>query len=236
AADGGWTTLGPSATAFTGYAAPRAMSTDDIAAVVTAFGDAARRADAAGFDVVEVHAAHGYLLHEFLSPLANERTDSYGGSFENRIRIVVEVVDAVRATWPEEKPVLVRLSATDWVEGGWTPEESTRLAGVLAEHGVDLVDVSSGGLDPRQDILAGPGYQVPFATTVRAAGLPVGAVGEITDPGQAEKILSSGAADVVLLGRVALREPAWPQRAAAELGVARQDAPYPPQYSRGAWA
>ncbi|MDQ1104965.1 NADH:flavin oxidoreductase/NADH oxidase [Nocardioides zeae] len=232
---GGWTTLGPSASAYEGFAEPREMTTDEIAAVVTAFGDGARRAHEAGFDVVEVHAAHGYLLHQFLSPLANQRTDAYGGSFENRIRLVVEVVDAVRAAWPEEKPVLVRLSATDWVEGGWTPEESTRLAAVLAEHGVDLVDVSSGGLDARQEITAGPGYQVPFATQVRSAGLPVGAVGEITDPDQAEEILATGLADVVLLARVALREPAWPLRAAAELGVGRRSAPYPAQYTRGAW-
>lgn len=232
---GGWETKGPSAAAFEGYAEPAELSVDEIAAVVEAFADGARRSQAAGFDVVEVHAAHGYLLHQFLSPLSNLRTDSYGGSFENRVRIVLEVVDAVRAAWDEEKPLLVRISATDWVEGGWSVEESTELARLLGEHGVDLVDVSSGGNDTRQEIPVGPGYQVPLAAAVRTAGLPVGAVGLITEPAQAEEVIASGEADVVLLARAALREPAWPQRAAHELGVAWREAPYPEQYTRGAW-
>lgn len=236
AADGGWPASGPSAVAFQGYAEPHAMTTDEIAAVVEDFAAAARRADAAGFDVVELHGAHGYLLHEFLSPLANHRTDAYGGTFENRIRLLVEVVDAVRAAWPAEKPLLVRLSATDWVEGGWSADETVELSAVLREHGVDLVDVSTGGLDARQEIPVGPGYQVPFARDVRAkAGVATGAVGLITEPAQAQQILDDGDADVVLLARAALREPAWPLRAAHELGVAAKDAPYPVNYTRGAW-
>lgn len=234
--DGGWPTVGPSAVAFTGYATPSELSEAQIAGVVTAFADAARRADEAGFDVVEVHAAHGYLLHQFLSPLANRRTDAYGGSFENRTRLLLEVVDAVRAVWPAGKPVLVRISATDWVDGGWTLAESAELAGLLREHGVDLVDTSSGGLDPAQQIAVGPGYQVPFARDVRTkGGILTGAVGLITEPAQAQQILDEGSADVVLLARVALREPGWPLRAAHELGVPRNEAPYAKQYRRGAW-
>ncbi|GAA2851631.1 NADH:flavin oxidoreductase/NADH oxidase [Pseudonocardia halophobica] len=234
--DGGWTALAPSATAYQGYATPRALTADEIAETVQAFGAAARRADAAGFDVVEVHAAHGYLLHQFLSPLANLRTDSYGGSFENRIRILLEVVDAVRAALPDRKALLVRLSATDWVDGGWTAEETVELSARLAGRGVDLVDVSSGGLDARQDIPVGPGYQVPFARDVRAkAGIATGAVGLITEPAQAQAVLEEEDADVVLLARAALREPAWPLRAAHELGVPYSAAPYPAQYARGAW-
>jgi 2,4-dienoyl-CoA reductase-like NADH-dependent reductase (Old Yellow Enzyme family) len=234
--DGGWTAVAPSAVAYQGYATPRALTTDEIAETVQAFAAAARRADAAGFDVVEVHAAHGYLLHQFLSPLANLRTDDYGGSFENRIRLVLEVVDAVRAALPERKALLVRLSATDWVDGGWTAEETVELSARLAAHGVDLVDVSSGGLDARQDIPVGPGYQVPFARDVRTkAGIATGAVGLITDPGAAQAVLDEEAADVVLLARAALREPAWPLRAAHELGLPAADAPNPAQYARGAW-
>lgn len=234
--DGGWPTVGPSAVAFEGYATPAELTTRQIADLVAAFAEAARRADDAGFDVVEVHAAHGYLLHQFLSPLANHRTDAYGGSFENRIRLVLEVVDAVRAAWPAGKPLLVRISATDWVDGGWTVAEAAELGGLLREHGVDLVDTSSGGLDPDQQITVGPGYQVPFARDVRTkGGVATGAVGLITEPAQAQQILDEGSADVVLLARVALREPAWPLRAAHELGIARNEAPYPEQYRRGAW-
>lgn len=234
--DGGWPSVGPSAVAFGGYATPAALSAAQISELVTAFADATRRADDAGFDVVEVHAAHGYLLHQFLSPLANRRTDEYGGSFENRIRLLLAVVDAVRAAWPAGKPVLVRLSATDWVDGGWTLAESTDLAVRLREHGVDLVDTSSGGLDPAQQIEVGPGYQVPFARDLRTkGGIPTGAVGLITEPAQAQQVLDEGSADVVLLARAALREPAWPLRAAHELGVPRDETPYPKQYLRGAW-
>jgi 2,4-dienoyl-CoA reductase-like NADH-dependent reductase (Old Yellow Enzyme family) len=234
--EGGWPTVGPSAVAFTGYATPAELTDEQIAGIVTAFADGAVRADDAGFDVVEVHAAHGYLLHQFLSPLSNTRTDRYGGSFENRVRLVLEVVDAVRAGWPAGKPVLVRISATDWVEGGWTVAESAELGGLLREHGVDLVDTSSGGLDPAQQIAVGPGYQVSFARDVRTkGGIATGAVGLITEPAQAQQILDEGSADVVLLARVALREAAWPLRAAHELGLPRDEATYPPQYLRGAW-
>jgi 2,4-dienoyl-CoA reductase-like NADH-dependent reductase (Old Yellow Enzyme family) len=232
--DGGWETVAPSAVAFPGYATPRALSLEEVRELPARFADAARRADAAGFDAVEVHAAHGYLLHQFLSPLSNERDDEYGGSFENRTRLVVEVVDAVRAAWPDDKALVVRFSGTDWLDGGWTSAETARLSRELADHGVDLVDVSSGGLLPA-DIQVGPGYQVPLAREVRdGSGLPVGAVGLITDPQQAEEVLERGDADVVLLARAALREPGWPQRAAHELG----DPPaglYPPQYERGVW-
>jgi 2,4-dienoyl-CoA reductase-like NADH-dependent reductase (Old Yellow Enzyme family) len=234
--DGGWTPIGPSAHAYQGFAVPREMTRQDIADTVRAFADAARRADAAGFDVVELHAAHGYLLHQFLSPLSNLRTDDYGGSFENRTRIVTEAVDAVRAVLPDHKALLVRLSGTDWVDGGWDVEQTVELSGQLAERGVDLVDLSSGGLDARQRVAVGPGYQVPFARDVRAkASVATAAVGLITEPGQAQEVLDEGSADVVLLARAALREPAWPQRAAHELGLAIADAPYPPQYVRGAW-
>jgi len=236
AAEGGWETVGPSAAAFEGLTAPAEMTPAQLADLVRAFADAAVRADRAGFDVIDLHAAHGYLLHEFVSPLANHRTDAYGGSFENRTRLVVEVADAVRAVWPDDKPLFVRLSATDWADGGWDVEQSTRLAAVLREHGVDLVDVSSGGAVAHQDITVGPGYQVPFAAAIRqGAGVPVSAVGLITEPAQAQAVLDDGAADAVMLARAAIREPSWPLRAAHELGVSPADAPYAPQYERGAW-
>ena len=228
-ADGGWQTVAPSAIAFGDWPAPRALPLEDISGVVQAFADAAVRADRAGFDVVEIHAAHGYLLHEFLSPLTNDRTDAYGGTFENRVRIVLEVVDAVRAVWPEEKPLFVRFSATDWADGGWTVEETGHLSRVLAASGVDLIDVSSGGLVPDARISAGPGYQVPFARAVReASGLPTAAVGLITEPKHAEEVLDEGSADAILLARALLREPTWPQRAAYELG---DDVYWPQQYA-----
>lgn len=235
ASEGGWTAYAPSAVAFDGYDTPTALGTDQIAEVVAAFADAARRADSAGFDVVEIHAAHGYLLHEFLSPLSNTRDDAYGGGFDGRTRIVVEVADAVRAVWPAEKPLFVRLSATDWVDDGWSAAESGKLAAVLADHGVDLIDVSTGG-NVLADIPVGPGYQVEFAESVHSeSGLPTAAVGLITDPEQAEEIVARGDVAAVLLARAALREPGWPQRAAHELGVPADRAPYPPQYARGAW-
>ena len=234
--EGGWETVGPSAEAFTGFAAPRELGVGEIKDVVRAFADAAIRADKAGFDVVEIHAAHGYLLHEFLSPLSNKRMDEYGGSFENRTRIVVEVVDAVRAVWPEEKPLFIRFSASDWVDGGWSVQETAELSTVVADHGVDLVDVSSGGVVAEAKIEVGPGYQVPFAHEVREkSGVTTAAVGLIIEPDQAEAILKDGSADVVMFARAGLREPSWPLRAAHELGVAPSDAPYPPQYIRGAW-
>ncbi|MGI3783740.1 MAG: NADH:flavin oxidoreductase/NADH oxidase [Janthinobacterium lividum] len=232
---GGWETLSASPEAFPGYDAPREMTLGDIAAVVSAFGAAARRSVEAGFDTIEVHGAHGYLVHQFLSPLANHRTDSYGGSFEGRTRLLVEIVDAVRANVPEAMPVLVRLSATDWTDGGWDSHQTVAVSAVLKGHGVDLVDVSSGGA-VLAEIPVGPGYQVPFARAVReGSGLPSGAVGLITSPQQAETVLASGDADVVLIARAALREPAWPQRAAAELGVDWHAASYPDQYARGHW-
>ncbi|PVU82522.1 oxidoreductase [Cellulomonas sp. WB94] len=234
-ADGGWQTVGPSALAYPGLAAPVALSAAQIADVPRAFAAAARRALAAGFDVVELHAAHGYLLHEFLSPLSNTRTDEYGGSLENRSRLLVEVTDAVRAVWPDDRPLFVRVSATDWAEGGLTLDDVTQVTKELAAHRVDLVDVSTGGNAPA-DVPVGPGYQVPAARAVRAgSGLPVAAVGLITDARQAEQVLVDGAADAVLVARAALRDPHWPLRAAHELGVDTDQAGWQPQYLRGTW-
>jgi 2,4-dienoyl-CoA reductase-like NADH-dependent reductase (Old Yellow Enzyme family) len=228
---GGWPTVAPSAVPFGDFAPPAALSTDDIATLVNDWATAARRAVAAGFELVEIHAAHGYLLHEFLSPLSNLRTDAYGGDLGGRARLLREIVDAVRAALPERLPLAVRLSATDWVEGGLTVEEVAEVAATLPARGVDLVDVSSGGNSTGQQIAVAPGYQVPFARTVRErASLPVAAVGLITEPAQAEKILIDGSADVILLGRALLREPTWPQRAAFELG---DDITWPPQYRAG---
>jgi 2,4-dienoyl-CoA reductase-like NADH-dependent reductase (Old Yellow Enzyme family) len=233
--DGGWPTVGPSALAFPGLAAPAALSAAQLADLPGAFAAAARRALAAGFDVVELHAGHGYLLHEFLSPLSNTRTDEYGGSLENRARLLVEVADAVRAVWPDDRPLFVRVSATDWAEGGLTVEEVTEVAKELGAHGVDLVDVSTGGNVPAE-VPVGPGYQVPAARAVRVgSGLPVTAVGLITDARQAEQLLVDGAADAVLVARAALRNPHWPLLAAHELGVENDRAGWPPQYVRGAW-
>jgi 2,4-dienoyl-CoA reductase-like NADH-dependent reductase (Old Yellow Enzyme family) len=231
--DGGWETIAPSAVAFPGLATPREATAEDIAHVVSAFAAAARRADAAGFDAVELHAAHGYLLFEFLSPLSNHRTDGYGGDLAGRSRLLLEVTDAVREVWPEEKPLLVRISATEWTDGGFTVEEATEVARMLGEHGVDLIDVSSGG-NVVAKIPAAPGYQVKLARAVRAAGLPVSAVGLITEPAQAQAILDEGSADVISLARVALREPSWPLRAAAELDADAM-ARYPDSYQRGRW-
>jgi 2,4-dienoyl-CoA reductase-like NADH-dependent reductase (Old Yellow Enzyme family) len=229
--EGGWSTVGPSAVPFPGLPAPVALDAAGIDAVVTDFAEAARRAVEAGFDTVEVHAAHGYLLHEFLSPLSNHRDDAYGGSFENRARLTRRVVAAVRQVLPEAMPLLVRISATDWVEGGWTVDESVRLSALLREDGADLVDVSSGGNAPAE-IPVEAGYQVPFARRIRhEAGVPTGAVGLITEPKQAEDVLADGSADVVLLARALLRDPHWPLRAAHELGD--DDAVrWPPQYLR----
>lgn len=234
-AQGGWETVAPSAVAFDGYDVPRALSVDEIGAVVQDFANAARRADEAGFDVVEIHAAHGYLLHEFLSPLSNHRDDAYGGDLDGRVRLVVEVAEAVRAAWPAGKPLFVRISATDWTEGGWTGDDSVALARRLTDVGVDLIDASTGG-NVLADIPVGPGYQVQFAAQIRReAALPTAAVGLVTDADQAETILVTGQADAVFLARAALRDPAWPLRAAHTLGLDHHQAPYRPQYIRGAW-
>lgn len=232
---GGWQPVAPSAEAFPGLREdPRELTTSDLATVVEAFAAAAGRALGAGFDVLEIHAAHGYLLHQFLSPLSNHRQDEYGGTFENRARLLLEVVDAVRGAVPPGTPLVVRVSGTDWTEGGWTIDESVRLTGVLREHGVDLVDVSSGGNVADAQIPVGPGYQVELARRVREeGGLPSGAVGMITEPKQAEEILASGAADVVLLARALLRDPHWALRAAHELGVpVGEGVDWPAQYLR----
>ena len=230
--DGGWRPISaPSALAFNdGYQAPQALDLDGIRRVVRAFGDAAGLALEAGSRIVEIHAAHGYLLHEFLSPLTNDRADEYGGSFENRTRIVREVVEAVRRTWPERLPLFVRISAMDWADGGWTIDESVALARQLGSLGVDAIDCSSGGLVPHQHPAIGPGYQVPFAARVRAdAAITTAAVGLITDPKQADDIIRAGQADLVFLARELLRDPDWPLHAARMLG---HDAPVPPQYRR----
>ncbi|WP_125773016.1 NADH:flavin oxidoreductase/NADH oxidase [Antribacter gilvus] len=241
--DGGWATVAPSAVAHDGLAAPRALEADEVAAVPEAFAAAAVRADRAGFDVVEVHAAHGYPLHQFLSPIANRRDDEYGGTLENRARLLIEVVDAVRAVWPAEKPLFVRVSATDWREDGLTVEDVALVAEELSRHGVDLVDVSTGGVAPAT-IPTGPGYQVPFARRIReVSGLPVSAVGLISEPLHAEEVVAGGAADVVMLGRAALRDPRWALRAAHELGVvagtsrvpAESGVSWQPQYERAPW-
>ena len=229
--EGGWTVFGPSPVPFgDGYQVPRALSVREIKHIVTAFGAAASRAHAAGARILEVHAAHGYLLHQFLSPLANQRDDGYGGTFENRTRLLREVVGAIRQQWPERLPLFVRVSATDWVEGGWTVEDSVALARQLQPLGVDLMDCSSGGILPKVNIPLGPGYQIPLAERVRRkSGLLTGAVGLVTEPAQADEIIRSGQADLVLLGRELLRDPYWPLRASRELGWTL---PPPPQYAR----
>jgi len=227
----GWRPVGPSPLPFAeGYPVPRELSTDGITAVVGAFRDAAQRAERAGFEVVEIHMAHGYLLHQFLSPLTNRRTDEYGGSLENRMRLPLEVARAVREAFPVERPIFARISATDWVEGGWDLEQSVALARALRETGVDLVDCSSGGLVPHAKVPLAPGYQVPFAEAIRErAGVMTGAVGLITEPAQAEAIVAGGKADLVLLARQLLRDPYWPLHAAQALGV---EVPWPNQYLR----
>jgi len=225
---GGWTPVAPSALAFPGYDVPAALDAGGIRKVVDDFAAGARRAVAAGFDVLEVHAAHGYLLHQFLSPLSNERTDSYGGSLENRARLLLEVVRAVRGAAPRT-PLLVRFSGTDWRDDGWTIEETVQAAVWAREAGADLFDVSSGGNAPAT-IPVGPGYQVHLAEALHTAGLPAAAVGLITDPEQAEAIVADGRADAVLVARAALRDPHFPLAAADALGA---DVPWPVQYERG---
>lgn len=231
--NGGWEPVAPSALAFSAdYPLPRAMDEAGIAKVIADFRAAAVRALESGFELIELHAAHGYLLHQFLSPLSNLREDRWGGSFENRTRLVRDVLVALREVWPERYPLWLRISATDWVEGGWDIEQSVELSRQLSGLGVDLVDVSSGGLVPGVEIPVGPGYQVGFAARIRSqAGIATGAVGLITEPRQAEDIIASGQADVVLLAREELRDPYFPRRAAKELGV---EIEAPLQYGR-AW-
>ncbi len=227
---GGWQTLGPSATAFGAYPAPREMTLADIEACVADFRRAAERSLDAGFAVAEVHAAHGYLLHEFLSPLSNERSDGYGGSLANRMRFPLAVSRAVREVWPADRPVFVRISASDWKAGGWDLDQSIAFARELKAIGIDLIDVSSGGNAADQQITLGPGYQVPFSAAIRRdAGIPTAAVGLITEPVQAEYILASGDADAICLARALLRDPYWPRHAAKALGVAME---WPDQYRR----
>lgn len=230
---GGWQPVGASAIPFAdNYPTPTALTTQEVAGIVQAFRAATVRADAAGFDCVEIHAAHGYLLHSFLSPLSNQRTDAYGGSFDNRIRLLVETAQAMRQVWPDAKPLLARISCTDWVEGGWTLEESIELARRLKAEGVDLIDCSSGGTAPTAKVPVGAGYQTPFAERIRReAGLPTAAVGLITQPMQADEIVRNGRADVVLLARELLRDPYWPLHAAQALHH-RENLPAPLQYAR----
>lgn len=229
--EGGWQTVAPSELAFDGYAEPRALAAAELPALVQAFADAARRAVRAGFGLVELHAAHGYLLHQFLSPLSNHRDDAYGGTLENRARLLLEVVRAVRAAVGDELPVLVRFSATDWADDGWDAEQTATVAIWAREAGADFFDISSGGLVGGVRIPLGPGYQVPFAEQVGAdADVPVSAVGLITTPQQADAVIREGRADAVMLGRELLRDPHFPLRAAHELGVELDY--WPPQYLR----
>ena len=231
--DGGWAPVrAASPIPFDeGYPTPAPLDTGELGGVVDAFVKGAERALKAGFQLVEIHGAHGYLLHSFLSPLTNRRTDDYGGSFDNRTRLLREVVGGVREVWPAELPLLLRISCTDWMEGGWSPDDSVALAQMVGHLGVDLLDCSAGGGHTAASPPVGPGWQTPFAERIRReAGIPTGAVGLITDPVQADHIVRTGQADLVLLGRQLLREPAWPLRAARELG---QDVDRPAQYLRG---
>ena len=230
-ASGGWQPVAPSAIPFAeGHPEPRALEEEEIARLVRAFAAAARRALQAGFRALELHMAHGYLIHQFLSPLSNRRQDRHGGPFNGRARLALEVAEAVRGEWPERLPLLARISATDWVEGGWTVDESVQLARRLHAAGVDLVDCSSGGMVPGAAVPAGPGYQTGFAERIRReAGVATGAVGFITAPEQADHIIRTGQADMVLLAREMLRDPHWALRASSRLG---QDGPWPRQYLR----
>jgi 2,4-dienoyl-CoA reductase-like NADH-dependent reductase (Old Yellow Enzyme family) len=233
--EGGWQPVSPSAEPYPGLSVPHELTGEEIQQLVRDFADSARRALAAGFQVVEVHGAHGYLINSFLSPVSNHRTDAYGGSFENRLRFPLQVVDAVREVWPEELPVFFRTSATDWLtenpedpREGWTGEDTVRLAKELRAHGVDLLDVSTGGMVPDAKIPAGFNYQVPFAAQARnESGIPTAAVGLIIEPEQAEEVVASGEADAVMLGRQLLRKPYWAHHAATELG---DEARWPEQY------
>lgn len=231
AADGAWPVIAPSALPLTeAHPTPAALSVEEIDGITGAFAQAACRAEAAGFDWLELHGAHGYLLHSFLSPVTNQRHDAYGGDFAGRTRFLREIVTAVRAVWPERKPLTVRLSCTDWLDDGWQIADSTALARQLAALGVDLIDCSSGGIRHGVTVPVGPGYQVPFAEAIRhEAGVPTAAVGMITTAQQAESILAEGKADLIFLGRALLRDPFWPLHAAAELD-GRASSLMPPQY------
>jgi 2,4-dienoyl-CoA reductase-like NADH-dependent reductase (Old Yellow Enzyme family) len=230
-AEGGWEVVAPSALPFSeDYPQPVALDAEGLKKVIADFRTATERSLAAGFKVIELHAAHGYLLHQFLSPLSNQRTDTYGGSFENRSRLLLEVVAAVRQVLPPNFPLIVRISATDWTEGGWNADESVKLASILKDRGVDLIDCSTGGNVPHAKIPVGPGYQVEFAERIkRETGLPTGAVGLITTPAEAEAIVANGQADLILLAREELRDPYFPLHAAHELGA---EVAWPPQYER----
>ena len=232
-AEGGWQPVAPSAIPFSeGYATPRALTRDDIKSIIREFGAATLRARNAGFRLIEIHAAHGYLLHQFLSPLSNKREDEYGGSLENRTRLLREVIAEIRREWPAQFPLFVRISATDWVEGGWDIKQSVELARSIGPLGVDLIDCSSGGTVAKAQIPIGPGYQTEFAERIlRDTGIRTGAVGMITDPAQADHIIRTGQADLVFLAREFLRDPYWPLRAARELG---QPETWPAQYLRAA--
>ena len=231
--DGGWTTVSATNEAFTGYAAPRELETSELPMIVSQWRTAAENAIRAGFDALEIHAAHGYLVHQFLSPITNQRTDQYGGSLENRARLLLDIVKAIRGVMPAGMPLMVRFSATDYREDGWDVAQTTEVAKWCSELGVDLFDISSGGLITGVTIPSGPGYQVPLAAAIAGAvDEPVSTVGQITEAKQAEQILQSGAAEVITIGRAGLRDPYWPLRAAAELG---DDVTWPIQYARGKW-
>lgn len=230
--EGGWECVAPSAISFGGkYPIPKALSISDIKNLVSAFADSAQRAVRAGFDLVEIHAAHGYLIHQFLSPISNQRDDEYGGSFENRIRFILEIAKEVRNAIPDSMPLFVRISASDWLEDGWTIDESVQLCRLLKEVGVDLIDVSSGGTSSGAPVPVGPGYQVPFAERIRKeSDIPTCAVGLITESKQADEIVSSGRADAVMMAREFLRNPRWPLQAAKELNA---EVTWPNQLLRG---
>ena len=231
--DGGWQTVSSTSEAFTGYAAPRELTTAEVYQVIDEWRNSAALAVHAGFDAIEIHAAHGYLIHQFLSPITNQRSDEFGGSLENRARLLLEIVKAMREVIPASMPLMIRFSATDYREDGWTVDQTQTVAAWAAELGVDLFDISSGGLITGVSIPTGPGYQVPLAASVSTAvEEPVAVVGQITEAEQAEAILQSGDADVIALGRALLRDPYWPLRAAAELGA---EVEWPKQYSRGTW-
>lgn len=228
---GGWKTVAPSAIAFSeDKDTPLELSQEEIKKIVADFKAAATRALHAGFKIIEIHGAHGYLINEFTSPLSNKRNDEYGGSYENRIRFLLEIIDAIRSVWPKNYPLFLRISAIDWADDGWKIEDSVRLAEIVKGHGVDLIDCSSGGVVGHVKIPARPNYQVPFAAAVRKAGIPTGAVGIIVTPEQAEAILTNGEADLIFMARELLRDPYFPLRAARELGY--DDMPWPVQYER----